>query len=76
MTPTEGNDVKGLISFTQTDCGILIVADNEGLTEGKHGFHIHEWGDISKSDGTSAGGHINPEATEHAGLGDAVRHYC
>ena len=64
MTPTEGNEVKGLITFTQTEGGILIEADIEGLSEGNHGFHIHEWGDISKSDGTSAGGHFNPEATE------------
>lgn len=74
MTPTEGYEVKGLITFTQTDDGILIEADIEGLTEGNHGFHIHEWGDISKSDGTSAGGHFNPDNSEHAGPGDAIRH--
>ena len=74
MTPTEGYEVKGLITFTQTDDGILIEADIEGLTEGNHGFHIHEWGDISKSDGTSAGGHFNPDNTDHAGPGDAIRH--
>ena len=70
----EGYEVKGLITFTQTDDGILIEADIEGLTEGNHGFHIHEWGDISKSDGTSAGGHFNPDNSEHAGPGDAIRH--
>ena len=74
MTPTEGYEVKGLITFTQTDDGILIEADIEGLSEGNHGFHIHEWGDISKSDGTSAGGHFNPDNSEHAGPGDAIRH--
>lgn len=74
MTPTEGHEVKGLITFTQTDDGILIEADIEGLSEGNHGFHIHEWGDISKSDGTSAGGHFNPDNTDHAGPGDAIRH--
>ena len=74
ITPTEGNDVKGIVTFTQTDGGILIVADVEGLSEGKHGFHIHEFGDISKSDGTSAGGHFNPEHKDHAGPHDEVRH--
>lgn len=74
MTPTEGNEVKGLITFTQKEGGILIEADIEGLTEGKHGFHIHEWGDISKSDGTSAGGHFNPDHAEHAGPEHAIRH--
>ncbi len=74
ITPTEGNNVKGLVTFTQTDSGILVVADIEGLSAGKHGFHVHEFGDISKSDGTSAGGHFNPENTDHGGPGDAVRH--
>ena len=46
LTPTEGNNVKGIVTFTQSDAGILIVADVEGLSEGKHGFHIHELGDI------------------------------
>ena len=74
LTPTEGNNVKGKVTFTQTDAGILIVADVEGLSEGKHGFHIHEFGDISKSDGTSAGGHFNPDHKDHAGPEDEVRH--
>ena len=74
MTPTEGSNVSGLVTFTQTDEGILIEADIEGLSEGKHGFHVHEWGDISKSDGTSTGGHFNPGGTDHAGPHDAVRH--
>lgn len=74
VTPTEGYDVKGLVTFTQTDSGILILAEIEGLTEGKHGFHIHEWGDISKSDATSAGGHFNPDGEDHAGHKDVVRH--
>ena len=74
LTPTEGNEVKGIVTFTQTDAGIRVVADIEGLSSGEHGFHIHEWGDISKSDGTSAGGHFNPEGQEHAGPHDAVRH--
>ncbi len=74
LTPTEGNNVKGTVTFTQTDAGILIVADVEGLSEGNHGFHIHEFGDISKSDGTSAGGHFNPDHKDHAGPEDEVRH--
>lgn len=74
MTPTEGNNVSGIVTFTQTDEGILIEADIEGLTEGKHGFHVHELGDISKSDGTSTGGHFNPDGVDHARHDDAVRH--
>lgn len=74
VTPTEGHDVKGTVTFTQTNDGVRVVADIEGLTEGEHGFHIHEWGDISSSDGTAAGGHFNPEGKDHAGPHDAERH--
>lgn len=74
LTPTEGNNVKGTVTFTKTDGGVLIVADVEGLSEGKHGFHVHEFGDISKPDGTSAGGHFNPDDKDHAGPEDSIRH--
>ena len=74
LTPTEGNNVKGEVTFTQTDSGVLIVANVEGLSEGKHGFHVHEYGDITKSDGTSAGGHFNPHGTDHASPEDTERH--
>jgi len=74
LHPTEGNNVKGVVTFTRTDTGIKIVADVEGLTEGKHGFHIHQYGDCSKPDGTSAGGHFNPEDKKHGAPTDTERH--
>ena len=74
LHPTEGNNVHGVVTFTRTDGGIKIVADVEGLTEGKHGFHIHEYGDCSNPDGTSAGGHFNPDNKKHGAPTDTERH--
>ncbi len=74
LHPTEGNQVYGTVTFTKVDSGIHIVADVHGLTEGKHGIHIHEYGDCTAADGSSAGGHFNPEGVKHAGPGDAIRH--
>ena len=74
LHPTEGNTAKGIVTFTKTDDGIKVVANLEGLSEGKHGFHIHEYGDCSSPDGTSTGGHFNPENTKHGAPTDAVRH--
>jgi Cu-Zn family superoxide dismutase len=74
MSPTEGNEARGVVTFTRTEEGIVVVADLVGLEPGKHGFHIHEFGDCSATDGTSAGGHFNPEGTEHAGPHDSSRH--
>ena len=74
LGPTKGYDVKGTVIFTKVDGGIKIVADVEGLTPGKHGFHVHEYGDCSSPDGSSAGGHFNPDGVKHGGPNDPVRH--
>ena len=51
-----------------------VVADLTGLTPGKHGFHIHEFGDCSSPDGKAAGGHFNPGKSPHAGHDATPRH--
>jgi superoxide dismutase, Cu-Zn family len=65
LYPTAGNQVHGVVTFTKVKNGVKVVADIDGLTPGEHGFHIHEFGNCTASDGTSAGGHFNPEATPH-----------
>ena len=74
LQPTEGNTVKGTVTFTQEDGGVRVTANFERLTEGDHGFHIHEKGDCSSPDGKSAGGHFNPEGVDHAGPDAEKRH--
>ena len=74
VNPTEGNDARGTVEFTQEDGGVRVLANLTGLTEGDHGFHIHEKGDCSAADGTSAGGHFNPEGTAHGAPDAAERH--
>lgn len=74
LHPTEGNRVSGTVMFTQVGDTVRIEGTVEGLTPGKHGFHIHEWGDCSAPDGTSAGGHYNPDNNPHAGPDQMKRH--
>ena len=74
LSPTMNNHVTGIITFTQTDNGVLVVADIQGLTEGKHGFHIHQYGDCSGEDGKTTGGHFNPLNKKHGAPGDVERH--
>lgn len=74
LHPTEGNEVSGIVTFTKTDDGIKIVANLEGLTPGKHGFHIHKYGDCSRLDGKSAGGHFNPDDKKHGSPNSEERH--
>lgn len=65
LAPTEGNDAEGTVAFTKTEDGILVEASVSGLSEGEHGIHIHENGDCSAPDASSAGGHFNPQDTPH-----------
>ena len=74
LHPTQGNDVTGTVTFTQMDNGVKVEAQLKGLSTGKHGFHIHEYGDCSAMDGTSAGGHYNPTGQPHAGPDQQKRH--
>jgi Cu-Zn family superoxide dismutase len=74
LNPTEGNNVSGLVTFEATDGGVRVVADINGLSGTQHGFHIHEFGDCSAPDGTSAGGHFNPAGVAHGGPDSDVHH--
>jgi Cu-Zn family superoxide dismutase len=74
MQPTSGSKVTGVITFTARDGLVEISGDSSGLTPGSHGFHVHEFGDISALDGGSAGPHFNPTDMPHGGPGDAMRH--
>jgi Cu-Zn family superoxide dismutase len=66
VTATKGNSVHGVVTFEKVDKGIHVIANLTGLTPGKHGFHVHEFGDISSDDGSSAGGHFNPSGMPHS----------
>ena len=69
-----GSSVAGTVTFTAGADGVTVVADITGLTPGKHGFHIHEFGDCSAPDAKSAGGHYNPMKHDHAGPDAPMRH--
>ena len=60
--------VKGTILFMQAPgTATLIKGTITGLEPGLHGFHIHEFGDMS--DGCkSMGGHYNPDNVDHGDL--------
>lgn len=74
LQPAQGGNVHGIVSFTQEGNNLKVVADIEGLTPGRHGFHIHQFGDLSAPDGKSAGDHFNPASERHGGPADAQHH--
>ena len=71
---TKGNDVSGIVTFTKVGNLVKVVADISGLKPGKHGLHIHEYGDCSSDDGTSAGGHFNPDNVKHGAPNSSMSH--
>lgn len=66
-------DVTGLVRFTQEGNILNIDYNIIGLSDGEHGFHIHEYGDLT--DGCeSACAHFNPYKKNHGGLESQQRH--
>lgn len=74
LSPTANNTAIGAVTFYQFADGVRVVADLSGLKPGSHGFHIHQWGDCSAPDASSAGGHFNPTNEQH-GAPDAAHHH-
>jgi len=75
MKPTAGNAVAGTVRFEQSGSKVVVTAAITGLKpSSEHGFHVHEKGDCSAPDATSAGGHFNPAGRPHGHHGKAERH--
>ncbi len=74
LAPTKGNDAKGTVTFSQKGERVLMTANISGLSPGGHGFHVHEKGDCTAEDATSAGGHFNPTGKPHAAPATQDRH--
>lgn len=74
LNPTQGQTAGGIATFTASSDGVEVSIDLSGLTPGEHGIHIHEVGDCSAPDASSAGGHFNPAAAQHGAPGAPSHH--
>lgn len=74
LSPASGSNVSGTVTFTKSGNEVNVVAEVSGLKPGKHGFHVHQFGDCSAKDATSAGDHYNPTNNPHANHDTEKRH--
>jgi Cu-Zn family superoxide dismutase len=70
-----GSNAKGTVNFVWQGNDVLITGNFSGLKpNAEQGFHVHEKGDCSAPDATSAGGHFNPDAKSHGMPGSGSNH--
>ena len=74
LHPAAGGKVEGTVWFEPAGSGVKVKARVTGLAPGTHGFHVHEFGDCSAADFTSAGGHFNPMSQPHGAPQASARH--
>lgn len=75
LAPTTGNTAAGTLTLTADGAGVRIAGTLQGLPpNAEFGFHIHEKGDCSAPDASSAGGHFNPTNAPHGDPQGAAHH--
>lgn len=60
-----GSNLTGEALFEESDDGVKMTLTVKNATPGTHAVHLHESGDCSAGDATSAGGHWNPTHESH-----------
>jgi Cu-Zn family superoxide dismutase len=71
-----GKKIKGTVRFTEkmNSNNVVIDVDVRGLSkEKKHGFHVHQYGDMS-DECNSMCAHFNPYGKKHGGPHSKERH--
>jgi Cu-Zn family superoxide dismutase len=74
LMPKGGSELEGRAVFTEKDGRVELEVTLENAAPGAHGVHIHETGDCSAEDASSAGGHWNPTGAEHGKWGEEPFH--
>ena len=65
LSATEGHEAAGIVKFVAEGDTVRVQGRITGLEPGAHGLHIHEKGDCSAPDASSAGEHYSPNDNPH-----------
>lgn len=75
MAAKSGSQVAGTLEMMTMGKGVHVMGTLTGLTPNQSfGFHVHEKGDCSAADATSAGGHFNPTGQPHGSAESNAHH--
>ena len=75
LKATRNSSAEGEIEFEAAAGGVRLKGEIEGLTSGSvNAIHVHEKGDCSAPDASSAGGHLNPDNQPHGEMTAAQHH--
>ncbi len=75
LEPRSASAAAGRVSLVEHAGAVHAHVEIQGLAPGsEHGFHIHDKGDCSAPDASSAGGHFNPGGTPHGRAGTDPHH--
>ncbi|MDG2517574.1 superoxide dismutase family protein [Lysobacter soli] len=75
LASASGSLVSGKLTVVPMGNGVHLTGEVGGLSPGStHAIHIHEKGDCSAADASSAGGHFNPAAQPHGKVGSGAHH--
>lgn len=77
LAPTEDHRAAGTVTFVLVGDRMQVSGSLSGLEPGKHAVHVHETGDCSAPDASSAGGHFTPDEDPHGAPSDpAGQHHA
>jgi Cu-Zn family superoxide dismutase len=75
LASASGSLVSGRLSVTPMGDGVHLTGEIGGFTPNSvHAIHIHEKGDCSAADASSAGGHFNPGGSPHGKVDSGAHH--
>ncbi len=74
IVPRSDSEVGGAAIFIKEGAQVTLQVTVESASPGEHAVHIHETGDCSAPDASSAGGHWNPAGEDHGAWGTPPHH--
>ena len=75
LASASGSLVSGRVTVMPMADGVHLAGTLGGfMPNSTHAIHVHEKGDCTAADASSAGGHFNPSASAHGRANTAVHH--